>query len=178
MNKSFKNDPSLLLMQRVSKSVTKVSLNEGNSNIFLFLRFSCILLGSPRRHAFQRQRAASETLDYGEETLQGEVSDFLLRKPTAQPQKEPPRRLSAGSLDATARAPPALNRYGYVTSCQNILKLEQGCPILLLKGQYPIKQGSPNSVTEGRCPTCLNTPAWKFLVCLVRPWLAGSGVFN
>uniref|UniRef100_A0A8C1KSS4 CACN subunit beta associated regulatory protein b n=1 Tax=Cyprinus carpio TaxID=7962 RepID=A0A8C1KSS4_CYPCA len=55
--------------------------------------------GSPRRRAFQRQRAASETLDHGEETLQGGVSDFLLRKPTAHPQKEPPRRLSAGSLD-------------------------------------------------------------------------------
>uniref|UniRef100_A0A9J7YIL0 Voltage-dependent calcium channel beta subunit-associated regulatory protein n=1 Tax=Cyprinus carpio carpio TaxID=630221 RepID=A0A9J7YIL0_CYPCA len=66
--------------------------------------------GSPRRRAFQRQRAASETLDHGEETLQGGVSDFLLRKPTAHPQKEPPRRLSAGSLDATAGAPPALCR--------------------------------------------------------------------
>ncbi|KTF88392.1 hypothetical protein cypCar_00040318 [Cyprinus carpio] len=29
--------------------------------------------GSPRRRAFQRQRAASETLDHGEETLQGGV---------------------------------------------------------------------------------------------------------
>ncbi|XP_016333789.1 voltage-dependent calcium channel beta subunit-associated regulatory protein-like [Sinocyclocheilus anshuiensis] len=66
--------------------------------------------GSPRRRAFQRQRAASETLDQGEETLHGGVSDFLLRKPTAQPQKEPPRCLSAGSLDATAGAPPALSR--------------------------------------------------------------------
>ncbi|XP_048020424.1 voltage-dependent calcium channel beta subunit-associated regulatory protein isoform X2 [Megalobrama amblycephala] len=65
---------------------------------------------SPRRRAFQRQRAASETLDQGEENLQGGVSDFLLRKPPAQPQMEPPRRLSAGSLDATAGAPPALSR--------------------------------------------------------------------
>uniref|UniRef100_A0A671KT71 Voltage-dependent calcium channel beta subunit-associated regulatory protein-like n=1 Tax=Sinocyclocheilus anshuiensis TaxID=1608454 RepID=A0A671KT71_9TELE len=72
--------------------------------------------GSPRRRAFQRQRAASETLDQGEETLHGGVSDFLLRKPTAQPQKEPPRCLSAGSLDATAGAPPALSRYSHVTS--------------------------------------------------------------
>ncbi|XP_016359740.1 voltage-dependent calcium channel beta subunit-associated regulatory protein-like [Sinocyclocheilus anshuiensis] len=64
--------------------------------------------GSPRRRAFQRQRAASETLDHVEETLQGGVSDFLLRKPTALPQKEPPRRLSASSLDAGA--PPALSR--------------------------------------------------------------------
>ncbi|KAF4117928.1 voltage-dependent calcium channel beta subunit-associated regulatory protein [Onychostoma macrolepis] len=62
---------------------------------------------SPRRRAFQRQRAASETLDHGEETLQSGVSDFLLRKPTTQPQKELPRRLLAGSLDAT---PPALSR--------------------------------------------------------------------
>ncbi|KAL0201937.1 hypothetical protein M9458_005124, partial [Cirrhinus mrigala] len=55
------------------------------------------------------QRAASETLDQGEETLQCGVSDFLLRKPTTPLQKEPPRRLSAGSLDATAGAPPALS---------------------------------------------------------------------
>uniref|UniRef100_A0A673H9D7 Voltage-dependent calcium channel beta subunit-associated regulatory protein-like n=1 Tax=Sinocyclocheilus rhinocerous TaxID=307959 RepID=A0A673H9D7_9TELE len=47
--------------------------------------------GSPRRRAFQRQRAASETLDHVEETLQGGVSDFFLQKPTALPQKEPPR---------------------------------------------------------------------------------------
>ncbi|XP_050979924.1 voltage-dependent calcium channel beta subunit-associated regulatory protein [Labeo rohita] len=66
--------------------------------------------GSPRRRAFQRQRAASETLDQGEETLQCGVSDLLLRKPTTPLQKEPPRRLSAGSLDATAGAPPALSR--------------------------------------------------------------------
>ncbi|XP_043119076.1 voltage-dependent calcium channel beta subunit-associated regulatory protein isoform X2 [Puntigrus tetrazona] len=65
---------------------------------------------SPRRRAFQRQRAASETLDQGEETLQCGVGDFLLQKPTAQPQKEPPRRLSAGSLDTAAGAPPALSR--------------------------------------------------------------------
>ncbi len=89
-------------MELVSQSVV-VLLNEGQSYVFLFLRFSCILLGSPQRRAFQRQRVASETLDHGEETLQGGVSDFLLRKPTVQPQKEPPRRLSAGSLDAFSR---------------------------------------------------------------------------
>ncbi|XP_026132007.1 voltage-dependent calcium channel beta subunit-associated regulatory protein-like isoform X1 [Carassius auratus] len=65
---------------------------------------------SPRRRAFQRQRAASETLDQGEETLHAGVSDFLWQKPIAQPQKEPPRRLSAGSLDVTGGAPPALSR--------------------------------------------------------------------
>ncbi|XP_073705353.1 voltage-dependent calcium channel beta subunit-associated regulatory protein-like [Garra rufa] len=66
--------------------------------------------GSPRRRAFQRQRAASETLDQGEEPLQCGVSDFLLRKPNTPLQKEPPRCLSASSLDATAGAPPALSR--------------------------------------------------------------------
>ncbi len=25
-------------------------------------------------------------------------------------------------------------------------------------------------------PTFINTPAWKFLVCLVTPWISGSGV--
>ncbi len=29
-----------------------------------------------------------------------------------------------------------------------------------------------------QAPTCLNTPSWKCLVRIVRPWLAGSGVFN
>ncbi|XP_056302800.1 voltage-dependent calcium channel beta subunit-associated regulatory protein [Danio aesculapii] len=68
--------------------------------------------GSPRRRVFQRQRAASETLDQGEEeTLQNEgVDHFLMRKSCVQPQTEPPRRLSAGSLDATAGAPSALSR--------------------------------------------------------------------
>ncbi len=33
-------------------------------------------------------------------------------------------------------------------------------------------------VLQSLAPTCLNTPAWKFLVCLVRAWLAASGVFN
>ncbi|XP_067309006.1 voltage-dependent calcium channel beta subunit-associated regulatory protein isoform X2 [Pseudorasbora parva] len=66
--------------------------------------------GSPRRRAFQRQRAASETLDQGEENLQGGVSDFLLQKPRALPQMELPRRLSAGSLDANSGDPPALSR--------------------------------------------------------------------
>uniref|UniRef100_A0A673HBW9 Voltage-dependent calcium channel beta subunit-associated regulatory protein-like n=1 Tax=Sinocyclocheilus rhinocerous TaxID=307959 RepID=A0A673HBW9_9TELE len=57
--------------------------------------------GSPRRRAFQRQRAASETLDHVEETLQGGVSDFFLQKPTALPQKEPPRRLSEMMAEAS-----------------------------------------------------------------------------
>ncbi len=41
-------------------------------------------------------------------------------------------------------------------------------------------QGCPNSESpnlQSLAPTCLNTPAWKFLVCLVRAWLASSGVF-
>ncbi|XP_055057167.2 voltage-dependent calcium channel beta subunit-associated regulatory protein [Misgurnus anguillicaudatus] len=58
--------------------------------------------GSPRRRAFQRQRAASETLDPEEDHLQGGVCDFLLRKCPAQPQTDPPRRLSAGSLEPGA----------------------------------------------------------------------------
>ncbi len=33
-------------------------------------------------------------------------------------------------------------------------------------------------VLQSLAPTCLNTPAWKFLVCLIRAWLAASGVFN
>ncbi|XP_056125583.1 voltage-dependent calcium channel beta subunit-associated regulatory protein [Rhinichthys klamathensis goyatoka] len=66
--------------------------------------------GSPRRRVFQRQRAASETLDQGEENFQGGVDDFLLQNPPAQPQMEPPRRLSAGSLDVNAGAPQALSR--------------------------------------------------------------------
>ncbi len=46
-----------------------------------------------------------------------------------------------------------------------------------------IDQGCPNSVLEGRCPpslapTCLKTPPWSLLVCLVWDWLAASGVFN
>jgi len=32
--------------------------------------------------------------------------------------------------------------------------------------------GCPNSVLESLAPTYCNTPAWTFLVCLVRPWLA------
>ncbi len=34
------------------------------------------------------------------------------------------------------------------------------------------------TVLQSLAPTCLNTPAWKFLVCLVRSRLAGSSVFN
>jgi len=32
------------------------------------------------------------------------------------------------------------------------------------------------TVLQSYNPTCLNTPAYKFLVCLVRPLLASSGV--
>uniref|UniRef100_A0A4W4HJ98 CACN subunit beta associated regulatory protein b n=1 Tax=Electrophorus electricus TaxID=8005 RepID=A0A4W4HJ98_ELEEL len=58
--------------------------------------------GSPRRRAFQRQRAASETLDQGEEfQLPGGNGgrDFLLCALHPQPQADTPRRLSAGSLE-------------------------------------------------------------------------------
>jgi len=34
------------------------------------------------------------------------------------------------------------------------------------------------TVLQSLAPTCLNTPAWKFLVCWIRPSLAGPGVFN
>ncbi len=50
---------------------------------------------------------------------------------------------------------------------------------------YILEQGCSNSVLEAgvqqtlaQPPTCLNTPAGKFLVCLVRAWLAGLGLFN
>ncbi len=33
-------------------------------------------------------------------------------------------------------------------------------------------------VLQSLAPTCLNTPAWKFQVYLVGPWLAASGVFD
>ncbi len=33
-------------------------------------------------------------------------------------------------------------------------------------------------VLQSLAPTCLNTPAWKFEVYQVRPWLAASGVFD
>ncbi len=33
-------------------------------------------------------------------------------------------------------------------------------------------------VLQSLAPTCLNTPAGKLLVCLVKAWLAASGVFN
>ncbi|KAI4876238.1 hypothetical protein NFI96_011014 [Prochilodus magdalenae] len=67
--------------------------------------------GSPRRRTFQRQRAASETLDQGEEDSQqpgaSGGSDFLLCALPSQTQSDPPRRLSAGSLEpSTAGCPP------------------------------------------------------------------------
>ncbi|KAL7842320.1 hypothetical protein SRHO_G00240090 [Serrasalmus rhombeus] len=67
--------------------------------------------GSPRRRTFQRQRAASETLDQGEEDSQqpgaSGGSDFLLCALPSQSQSDPPRRLSAGSLEpSTAGCPP------------------------------------------------------------------------
>ncbi len=34
------------------------------------------------------------------------------------------------------------------------------------------------TVLQSLAPTCLNTPAWKFIVCLIRSRLAGSSVFN
>ncbi len=45
------------------------------------------------------------------------------------------------------------------------------------------QQGGPTQswragVLQSLAPTCLNTPAGMFLVCLVRAWLAGSGVSN
>ncbi|XP_076847408.1 voltage-dependent calcium channel beta subunit-associated regulatory protein [Brachyhypopomus gauderio] len=68
------------------------------------------LRGSPRRRAFQRQRAASETLDQGDDSqLPGGNggSDFLLCDLRPQPQADAPRRLSAGSLEpSTAGCPP------------------------------------------------------------------------
>ncbi len=33
-------------------------------------------------------------------------------------------------------------------------------------------------VLQSLAPTCLNTPAWKFEVYLLRPWLSASGVFD
>ncbi len=45
-----------------------------------------------------------------------------------------------------------------------------------------LQQGCPNLVQEGRCPaefsSNLPQPAGKILVCLIRAWLAGSGLFN
>lgn len=81
---------------------------------------SFLLSGSPRRRAFQRQRAASETLEPGEDDIQqpglGGGSDFLLHAKPPQPQADPPRRLSAGSLESSTTGcppPPAqLRRYG------------------------------------------------------------------
>jgi len=47
---------------------------------------------------------------------------------------------------------------------------------LSFKKKHIIEQGCPNAVRQSLDLTCLNTPARKLLVCLVRP-LAGSGVF-
>ncbi|XP_062843946.1 voltage-dependent calcium channel beta subunit-associated regulatory protein [Trichomycterus rosablanca] len=62
--------------------------------------------GSPRRRAFQRQRAASETLDQAEEDSQQQVAnggrDFLLCALSNHPNTEPPRRLSARSLETSS----------------------------------------------------------------------------
>ncbi|XP_051556894.1 voltage-dependent calcium channel beta subunit-associated regulatory protein-like [Myxocyprinus asiaticus] len=68
------------------------------------------LKGSPQRRVFQRQRAASETLDQGEENFQGRVGDFLMHKPPVQPQTNALRRLSASSLDTSAGSPAPLSR--------------------------------------------------------------------
>ncbi|XP_072524735.1 voltage-dependent calcium channel beta subunit-associated regulatory protein [Salminus brasiliensis] len=67
--------------------------------------------GSPRRRTFQRQRAASETLDQAEEDSQRPgmhgSSDVLLCALPSQSQADAPRRLSAGSLEpSTAGCPP------------------------------------------------------------------------
>ncbi|MCI4390921.1 hypothetical protein PGIGA_G00128500 [Pangasianodon gigas] len=86
-------------------TIKKWKLDSSNRAASLDMR------GSPRRRAFQRQRAASETLEQGEEDIQqpgaGRGSDFLLRVKPPQPQADPPRRLSAGSLESsTTGCPP------------------------------------------------------------------------
>ncbi len=43
-------------------------------------------------------------------------------------------------------------------------------------GVIKLDPGGP--VLQSLAPTCLNTPACKFQVYLVSPWLAASGVFN
>ncbi len=43
-------------------------------------------------------------------------------------------------------------------------------------GIFKLDPGGP--VFESLASTCLYTPAWKFQVYLVRPWLAASGVFE
>ncbi|XP_022534642.2 voltage-dependent calcium channel beta subunit-associated regulatory protein [Astyanax mexicanus] len=66
--------------------------------------------GSPRRRTFQRQRAASETLDQTEEDSQRPGmrggSDILLCALPSQTQSEAPRRLSASSLEPSAASCP------------------------------------------------------------------------
>ncbi|KAK2868321.1 hypothetical protein Q7C36_000192 [Tachysurus vachellii] len=92
---------------------------EGASNYFTIKKWkldssnraaSLDLRGSPRRRAFQRQRAASETLEQGEVDIQqpgaGGGSDFVLHVKPPQPQGDPPRRLSAGSLESSSTGCP------------------------------------------------------------------------
>ncbi|KAM9439874.1 voltage-dependent calcium channel beta subunit-associated regulatory protein [Clarias gariepinus] len=86
-------------------TIKKWKLDSSNRAASLDLR------GSPRRRAFQRQRAASETLEQGDEDLQqsgaNQENDFLLHVKPLQPQADPPRRLSAGSLESsTTGCPP------------------------------------------------------------------------
>ncbi|XP_058274010.1 voltage-dependent calcium channel beta subunit-associated regulatory protein isoform X2 [Hemibagrus wyckioides] len=86
-------------------TIKKWKLDSSNRAASLDMR------GSPRRRAFQRQRAASETLEQGEVDIQqpgaGGGSDFLLHVKPPQPQADPPRRLSAGSLESsTTGCPP------------------------------------------------------------------------
>ncbi|KAK3534442.1 hypothetical protein QTP86_015209 [Hemibagrus guttatus] len=89
-------------------TIKKWKLDSSNRAASLDMR------GSPRRRAFQRQRAASETLEQGEVDIQqpgaGGGSDFLLHIKPPQPQADPPRRLSAGSLESSTTGclpPPA-----------------------------------------------------------------------
>ncbi len=61
---------------------------------------------------------------------------------------------------------------------------------MLLQGQqrcwprnmlHLVKSGSATwraTVLQSLAPTCLYSHVWKILVCLISPWLAGSGVFN
>ncbi|KAF7692428.1 hypothetical protein HF521_010038 [Silurus meridionalis] len=86
-------------------TIKKWKLDSSNRAASLDMR------GSPRRRAFQRQRAASETFEQGEEDIQqsgpGAESDFLLHVNLPQQQVNPPRRLSAGSLESsTTGCPP------------------------------------------------------------------------
>ncbi|TSP09067.1 Voltage-dependent calcium channel beta subunit-associated regulatory protein [Bagarius yarrelli] len=87
-------------------TIKKWKLDSSNRAASLDMR------GSPRRRVFQRQRAASETLEQGEEDIQqlgaGGGNDFLLHVKPSQSQFDPPRRLSAGSLESsTTGCPPS-----------------------------------------------------------------------